>query len=517
MALAVGEYVAIDPAADSGCAIFPANGAPGEAEYLLVPQLATSTAGGTTSFQLVGDTLRLTATPAPAPPARRPAPSPAARFHAFLRRGEERRSWGFAPQRGPALLGPVAPAPPAYGSTRQFAVCSDLECSSFADVTATVRAVQTKVAIYVDDDAPPGGLDSTALDGLARLFDDRLYPADTAAFGRESDIDDNTVVLILMTPVVNKLITEEQCQESGFVAGFFLGADIDPDFQSDPRSNKGEVFYSVVADPQGTVSCAHSTTQVERLVPVTFIHEFQHMISYNQHVLVRGGDGEQLWLNEGLAHFAEELGGRTYAPGTAEFSRFLLGDLFNAYQYLDSTSGHFLLPTEGIGSLAERGASWLFVRYLVDRYSGDTTVASWNAFTRQLVETSQVGAANISAVTGDVFVTIVTRWALANWVSDLPGFVAPPELRYDSWSFRVTYASLNAQDRGNFPKPFPLVPTVSTGRATNVTGTLHAGSGVYHRATQPGSDPAFITRLRTSNGGLLDGSLSPRLNVIRIR
>ncbi len=149
---------------------------------------------------------------------------------------------------------------------------------------------------------------------------------------------------------------------------------MDPAFRTDSRSNKGEVFYSIVADPTGTLSCAHTTTSVQRLVPVTFVHEFQHMISFNQHVLVRGGDAEVLWLNEGLSHYAEELGGRSYPSGSPEFSRFTIGDLYNAYHYLDSTDTHFLLPTSGIGSLAERGAAWLFVRYLVDQYAGDTTV-----------------------------------------------------------------------------------------------------------------------------------------------
>jgi len=41
-------------------------------------------------------------------------------------------------------------------------------------------------------------------------------------------------------------------------------------------------------------------------VPVTFIHEFQHMISFNQHVLVGNSvNGEVLWLNEGFSHYAK--------------------------------------------------------------------------------------------------------------------------------------------------------------------------------------------------------------------
>jgi len=449
---------------------------------------------------------------------------PAEQFHRFLRLGDEERWRGLNPQADmKAALSPGAPAgPPVFGSQRTFKVCARLNCSVFDNVTATVRALKSNVAIYVDNTAPAGGLDSAALDTLATLFETRLYPTDTAAFGRESDIDTNSVVMVLMTSTVNKLVSKADCEAQGgaFVAGFFFGADIDPLFQNDSRSNKGEMFYTIVADPAGTLSCAHPTdgpNGVKRVVPITLIHEFQHMISFNQHVVVRGGSGEVLWLNEGLSHYAEELGGRTYAPGTAEFSRFVIGNLYDAYQFLDSTGKHFLLPTAGIGSLAERGAAWLFVRFLVDQSATDTTVASWNTFTRQMLATSDVGATNIANRTGSTFTGVVTRWALANWVSDLPAFPTPNLLRYRSWSFRATYASLHAQNPGDFPKPFPLDPTFSAGRAVNLTGTLHAGSGTYHRALQAPSAPGFTLLFGTSSVGPLDPTLVPRLNVIRIR
>jgi hypothetical protein len=529
----VGAYVAFDPTgADSGCVVFPTNGPADSAEYLLVPQLATGVPGKTSSFRLTGDTVRpATVAPAFSTPSVADLP-PAERFHAFLRLGDESRWGGLNPQVAPLRAGPVlSPATPAgrptMNSLRQFKVCATLTCSSFATVTARLKALDSTVAIYVDTLAPAGGLDSAALDSLAGVFQTRLYPTDTAAFGRESDIDTNTVVMVLMTPIVNKLVTKTQCDATGFVAGFFLGADLDPAFRNDARSNKGEVFYSIVADPNGSLSCSHTATDVERLVPVTFIHEFQHMISYNQHVLLRGGNGEVLWLNEGFSHYAEELGGRSFEPtpgariasctiGTV-VCRFYGGDLLDAYEYLDSIGNHFLLPAAGIGSLAERGAAWLFVRYVVDRYSGGNTLAQWNALTRQLLQTSNTGAQNITAVTGQPFENIVTRWALANWVSDLPAFPAPAELQYDSWSFRPTYASLNAQRPTTFPKSFPLVPTASAGRAVSLTGTLRAGSGVYTRAFQAPSAPGFTLLFGTSSGGPLDPALVPRLSVIRIR
>ena len=43
-----------------------------------------------------------------------------------------------------------------------------------------------------------------------------------------------------------------------------------------PSYNNGEVFYGMVPDPSGQKSCAYSRTFVRGILPVTFIHEFQH-------------------------------------------------------------------------------------------------------------------------------------------------------------------------------------------------------------------------------------------------
>ena len=526
--LAVTQYVSLDAGVDSGCVEFPATSS--MVEYLVVPQLATGTPGQMTSFVLGGDTIR---PPAPAPPVAMTGAGEgsAERFHAFLRIGDERRSWGFAPEppRRSPVIAPspavITSGPPALNSLRTFMACAKLDCSRFDKVGARVRALKSKVAIYVDTLAPAGGPDSTALDSIAKVFDQRLYAVDTAAFGRESDIDSNTVVLVLMTNVVNKLVTASECDKTGFVAGFFFGADLDPAFRNDSRSNKGEVFYSVVADPQGTLSCSHTVAEIQAFLPVTFVHEFQHMISFNQHVLVRGGSGEVLWLNEGFSHYAEELGGRSYETnpaarltdctiGTAN-CRFYAGDLLNAYKYLDSTQSHFLLPTAGIGTLGERGAAWLFVRYVVDRYAAGATTAQWNTLTRSLVQTSSTGAQNIAAVTGAPFAQVVSRWALTNWMTDDGS--GPPELRYDSWALHSVFSSLSSQRPTLFPHAFPLIPTVSVGRDVDLSSTLRAGSGVYLRATQAAGDPGFTVHLTTPSGALINPAYVPRVNVIRLQ
>ncbi|HYX82758.1 MAG TPA: hypothetical protein VE714_10225 [Gemmatimonadales bacterium] len=525
--LAVNQPMTIDPAIDGGCMVFPAT-ASAAAEYLLIPQLTSGVPGQTAGFRLVGDTIL----PAPVPSSMLPASSAAVgaaeAFHTFLRLGDERRSWGFAPEPGTGIQLPrsIAVAPPAMGSLRTFEVCAKTDCSRFNKVGARVRATGNKVVIYIDTLAPSGGLDSVALDSIARVFDQQLYPVDTAAFGRESDIDSNSVVMVLMTNTVNKLVTKTQCNQSGFIAGFFFGLDIDPAYRNDSRSNKGEIFYSIVADPMGTLSCPHTATDVEKFVPVTFIHEFQHMISFNQHVLVHGTGGEVLWLNEGLSHYAEELGGRSYAAvpdgtvtdctsGTTE-CRFYAGDLIDAYQYMDSVTAHFLLPTAGIGSLAERGAAWMFVRYVVDQYAAGNTMAAWNVVTRSLDGTAQTGAQNIATVTGTPFETVVTRWALALDVTDRAGI--PSYLQYASWNFHAVYAALHTRDSTTFFKSaYPLVPLVFPGRGISLGGTLRAGSGIYIRATQPPGDPGFTISFTAPNGAPINSAFGPRLTVMRLQ
>src|SRR5207253_8734242 len=82
---------------------------------------------------------------------------------------------------------------------------------SLSSVTATALKVGTHIAIYVDNAAPQPGLMQSDLDNLRAVFDTRLYETDTLAFGSESDIDNNGMVIVLMSARVNSLVTAAQC------------------------------------------------------------------------------------------------------------------------------------------------------------------------------------------------------------------------------------------------------------------------------------------------------------------
>jgi len=446
----------------------------------------------------------------------RAEPSPADRFHDFLRDTErELAQKPRAPrEEEPEFLTSIS-LDIEVGDSRSFRVCDKITCSSvddFAQVRATARYVGDRAVIYHDVEAPSGGLADSDFEELGALFDDELYPVATRSFGAESDLDRNGRVLILMTPVVNGLTDEADCEEA-FVTGFFFPLDIDPDAARDERSNQAEVFYALVPDPSGSVTCDHSADRVKRLVPVTFVHEFQHMVSFYQHVLLRAGNSEVTWLNEGMSHVSEELAALHFEAlgNQARFTTFALGNLLNAYKFLSDPAPEFLLFTQGTGTLEERGASWLFLRWLIDQQGEDVL--------RRLSETGLTGVDNLTTAAGESISSALSDWFLANFVagdSVLRGAVSD-RLKYQTWNLQTTYASLNQQDPSLFPAPFPLRPQTFFSGVFDVSGTLRSGSGAYFRVVQNPNQRGFTVRLVNNAGAPLSGPAGPRLHVLRVR
>jgi hypothetical protein len=403
--------------------------------------------------------------------------------------------------------------PPVIGEQRTFKVCTSRQCNSFVDAFATAKAVGQRVAIFVDNDAPAGGYTDPELTEVGNLFDDYLYPIDTVAFGRESDVDDNGVVVVLLTHRVNEL--SPVCGSTGSVVlGYFFGADLLPRSAANPGSNEAEIFYGLVPDPNNA-DCRISAAFARSRLPATFIHEFQHMISFNQHVLVRGGSSEDTWLNEGLSHFAEELGGRqipaTECPVSGSCVQdFIQGDLENGFEYLAAPEDYYLIePGSSSGELAERGANWLFVRWLVDHFASDTLLGT--DLTRRLVATRLIGSANVETQTNTGFDVLVPEWQMTNYLDDLPAYQqVSSRLRYKTWNFRGAADSLG--------QGYPLVPDPTDGSGYSHSAVLRAGSGRHILVTQAAGASAVDLRLTAPSGEEpVVSATIPRIGLVRIR
>ena len=510
LTLQPGELTFRDLGQSGGCLRLDAAGAAG-AEYVVA---AYSGSGLVLASGIRADALFASGAPTgvAARTLARPEPSAPPDLHARLRQLERR----VAPAAAAAARARPAQRAlrPAPGERREFLACADLDCASFTPVVAFARYVGDALAIYVDSLAPAGGFTDAELDEVGRLFDGEIYRLDTLAFGAPSDVDANGVVIALLTPAVNRL-SGAGCA-NGIVLGYFSGLDLAP---GEPGSNGGEVFFSLVPDPASATCPVSKSLAVEQL-PVTFMHELQHMISYNQHVLVRGGDPEATWLNEGLSHFAEELGGRRIpdAPGSAPGSRrnqFAFTNVDNAYGFLLDTDRWWLvMPGLSTGAPEERGAAWLFVRWLADHFAGtgdETTV------TRRLVATSATGAVNVEQLTGRPFDELVGTWLLASHLDDTPGATLPPLLGYPSWEFRRTFESLRRQDPGRFPRAWPVVPLEADDRAFARRFTLRGGSGLFARVQQPPGGRHAHLRLTTPDGQPVAALAVPRAAIVRLR
>jgi hypothetical protein len=522
-----GEFRILAPSASAGCVRFPTAGAAG-AEYLIA---ALSTAGQeadggvSIDYALRGIAAAAGVAPLPSPllAGWRPRVSPA-EFHTMLRL----RELALAGQAGPrfgAGAPPLHSAPPVLGVKDTFSVCANTACSSFTTVVATARYVGPKGAIFLDDVVPANGFIQEDIDTLGLLFDGgisgaapNMYQIDTTAFGRESDVDGNGKVIFLLTDAVNAL--SGSCPNGRIILGFFFGGDLLPRSGNNLGSNEGEIFFGLVPDPAGT--CAVSTNFVKQQIAPVFIHEFQHMISFNQHALVRTGSrGERVWLNEGLSHFAEELGGRLLGngpgqgPASSRLVQFAISDLLNANDYLLDPEANFLFtPDSTTGTLEERGANWLFVRWLADHYATDSNGTS---LTRQLVGTSLRGGQNVEAATGALLSELVPLWQLANYLDNLPGFTpVDPRLQYPSWDFRHIYDTLNFQAPDLVPRKYPLLPDSTTGTYSR-TGTLRGGSGRHLRLIQPAGGAGVDLILARQNGTAFPDDRGVRIGVARIR
>jgi hypothetical protein len=466
----------------------------GGASYLVIPQFASAgTPLETTDWRLAASVAGAVA--GPATPALAPTQTAAEQFESYLRRNErliapqaraESRSTGDP---GEALL-QTAVAPPALGTLRAFKAVAALDGSRFANVGARLRFVGQHLLLYVD--TVGAGFTNEQYAQLGALFDKDLYAVAVGAFGSESDIDHDGRINVLFTPVVNSLVSAIDCRGSGYVTGFFYGTDL---LTQNVGSNKAEVFYSFIPDPTGLYSCPHTADVVMRTLPGTFIHEMQHMISFNQHVLSRGGDVEATWLNEGLSHIAEELGSVMYETRypppsgrstTAQLfpdssNGFIAPQLLNAYVYLNNQLNHSVTSYYGGGSVEERGATWLFLRWLMAQKGDDLP--------KRLVQTAKVGIANVEEKTGEPFGALFGDFSVALFADSLPGYsraAVPARYRFGIRNVRQLMAREAIVSSFSNPWPLPLYSLVpgNSLQSEMVSGTMmhslmrtKAGSG----------------------------------------
>ena len=517
----------------------------GGASYLLVPEFATGDLPiKSASYSFGSPNATVASVVASRPPSNRagvtppPLSAPPGQtgsrqqwFDARLR-SADRKVWARASsavvRRSVAIAGaPGAQVAPDVGSIRTFRVISTLDTTvttTFKTVNARLAYAGTNILLYVDT-LTANGFAASDLSGIGTLFDQTLYPIDINEFGQPSDIDQNGRLIMLMTPVVNSLVTSDDCEQGGFVAGFFSGFDL---ASNSADSNKGEVFYTIAPDPAGQSSCVHTIADIEQEVPATFLHEVQHLINFSQHVILHNAsEAEEGWLDEGLSIVAEELGSRYYEqkfPPPAGRTNplqlfpdssqgFIAGLLVNSYDYLlKPDTATITLHTDADDGLAWRGSVWLLARWLGD-LKGEGVY-------KRLEATALTGTANIEAAAGESFQSLFADFGVALYSDSIPGVARsaiPQRDRFVTRNLRQMYAALfrAAGPSKDVPLAFPIVVQTVTANQS-VSASMLPGTVSYYRLDTAAGSGAVQLRFATPTGTALSASLRPQVAIFRL-
>lgn len=285
-----------------------------------------------------------------------------------------------------------APLPRELNSTDTFWInTGDSRGNSDRQQTCVLKRISDHGYFYIDQEAK--AIPDANLDKLVTEWEERIYPRLTAVFGAEPrpGVDGETRIFIVLSPAV-----DNWGKEKGLM-GYFWSRDAIPGRL--PRSNQKEVLFMTdqLFDRPALTSFG------------TLAHEFQHLLNFSRKSARLGYRlTEETWLDEGLSMYAMEVAGYGLPAGDYHIAKDL--------RVFQEEPAAFSLTSwsENPNGFAY-GQSYLFVRYLVDRF-GSGVIS-------EILNDNRAGVACVSAVLekrGTTFAEHFRAWAIANYISDTP-------------------------------------------------------------------------------------------------
>ncbi len=402
---------------------------------------------------------------------------------------------------------------------------SDDLCNNYFTTQAVVASVSRRAILAVDTlDGPPATLFTPAvLDSITNEFDNITYPTDSSYFHNPTDVNGDGHIILLFTGEVNKLTPPGT--QGGFVGGFFFAGDFFPPTDQGqgpnsfcPQSNQEEIFYLLSPDPTGTkFGNVRSASSVRQGTRGTIAHEFQHMINAgNRFQNPAVSNFESTWLDEALAHFAEDAVGRVQrgfgdlqtltfndilpcnSPCSQgnDFNAFFFQNLARLSYWMDAPDKFSPMSKMADTSLATRGAAWAIVRYAADNFSnGDP-----RALTKTLVAGPDTGVKNFTAAAKSPVDTLVKDWLVAMYADHLGITNLPAQYQYRSYNFRSVMPPVAKAVLSQSAATYPLkVQSIGSG-SDNISATNRSGTGTYYRLTVASGAAAKKVRVLDSSG-----------------
>jgi hypothetical protein len=348
-------------------------------------------------------------------------------------------------------------APCAEGRGFWFYVLGSLSDTSKYESVCGVELTRTNHVIYYVDTAVESNLPLHKLSSIIEDFDKKI-PFERELLGNESDVNQDGTISVLFTPAVNRLGNSG----GGYVTGYFYGSDLFPSGGS-IYSNQQEILLISSPDPNGQWGYPiDEGFWLSNIAATVLPHEFQHMISFNQHVLINQDGGEEMWANEGISHLMEDIqtNGSMGQTGPENPSRVGL--------YLKSPTEAPL--TQGT-SVAQRGGTYLLFRYLYEQANLGrfSQVLNGADFLASLEQEGFKGVSNLEHATGWDFQSILLDFFATLRLSDT-GITSNPRYNFSG----ICLTCSQNDNRGT-----TLRGVTTLGAQVPMSMSVNAPSGVF--------------------------------------
>jgi hypothetical protein len=263
--------------------------------------------------------------------------------------------------------------------------------SNYLAVPAVLRGVGRKVLVYVASEDVDKVARGTVEDVIT-AFDERVEPLARELYGAARDVDGDGRFTILLSSWLDHLGGGRHA-----VDGFVKVADLDAGIQA-PLGNRCDMIY------------LNAGLQAGPYLRTVLAHEYMHAVVYSRKALDqadRDGPGpeEEGWLDEAMAHLAEDVHGFSSSNIDYRVSAFLS----SPERYRLVVQDYF--AADLFRSHGNRGSTYLFLRWCMDRYGRELIPA--------LLRSPLRGVASVESATGSTFAALYRRWSLALFLSGM--------------------------------------------------------------------------------------------------
>ncbi|MDR0561418.1 MAG: hypothetical protein LBG73_01855 [Spirochaetaceae bacterium] len=283
----------------------------------------------------------------------------------------------------------TAPQLAVKGEAKQFWVQN--KNSVWQKIPATLYGVSSHSNVWIANEAFSAAsntsgdnkLTPTQAQSLADKFE-TIYGYETALFGYEyggggsspaGGVDGDTRIQIL----VYDIDYDADAEQDSFVLGYFWSKDFFDQTYLDRynlKTNKAEIFYLD----------SWAMDAVPELIYSTLVHEFQHMINFNQKY-IKNGKSSSTWYDEMLSMLAEDMISPLIGISSA-----------NAHHPINTRIPYFLGGYNAFGvtqwseeyPLFSYGTAYAFGAYLARNYGGPKLI-------KEIARNSNVDASSITA------------------------------------------------------------------------------------------------------------------------